>query len=129
MPPQAVRPLALIAVLGGAVLVVLGFVQLASPEQADPYSRTSDYLIEALRALALLLTLAGFVALHLLQTRGYGGPRGWTGFLRRSSGRAPCSPPWSPPSPRARRPWASSSFWEPSSCSWRSRFSRSRPTR
>jgi hypothetical protein len=60
--------------------VVSGLVQLASPEQADPYSRTSDYLIEALRASALLLTLAGFVALHLLQTRGYGGPRGWTGF-------------------------------------------------
>lgn len=80
MPPQAVRPLALIAILGGAVFVVLGFVQLASPEQADPYSRTSDYLIETLQALALLLTLAGFVALHLLQTGRYGGPRGWTGF-------------------------------------------------
>jgi hypothetical protein len=60
--------------------VVLGYVQLTSPEQTDPYSRTSDYLIEALSALALLLTLAGFVALHLLQEGGYGGPRGWTGF-------------------------------------------------
>ena len=80
MPPQAVRLLALVAILGGAVFVVLGYVQLTSPEQADPFSRTSDYLIEALRALALLLTLAGFVALHLLQASGYGGPRGWTGF-------------------------------------------------
>ena len=80
MPPTAVRPLALVAILGGAVFVVAGLVQLASPGQADPFSGTSDYLIEALRALALLLTLAGFVALHLLQTGGYGGPRGWTGF-------------------------------------------------
>ena len=80
MPPQAIRPLALIATLGGAVFLVLGYVQLTSPGQADPFSRTSDYLIEALRALALLLTLAGFVALHLLQAGGYGGPRGWTGF-------------------------------------------------
>jgi hypothetical protein len=62
------------------VFVVLGVVQLAGPGQEDPFSRTSDYLIEALRALALLLTLAGFVALHLLQAGGYGGPRGWTGF-------------------------------------------------
>ncbi len=76
MPPQAVRSLALGAILGGAVFVVAGLVQLASPGQADPFSRTSDYLIEALRALALLLTLAGFVALHLLQASGYGGPRG-----------------------------------------------------
>ena len=80
MPPQAVRPLALGAILGGAVFVVLGYVQLTRPGQADPFSSTSDYLIEALRALALLLTLAGFVALHLLQASGYGGPRGWTGF-------------------------------------------------
>jgi hypothetical protein len=80
MPPQAVRPLALVAILGGAVFVILGVVQLTNPEQADPFSRTSDYLIEALRALALLLTLAGFVALHLLQVGRYGGPRGWTGF-------------------------------------------------
>ena len=80
MPPQAIRSLAPIATLGGAVFVVLGYVQLTSPEQADPFSRTSDYLIEALCALALLLTLAGFVALHLLQASGYGGPRGWTGF-------------------------------------------------
>ncbi len=80
VPPTAVRPLALVATVGGAVFVVLGVVQLASPGQADPFSRTSDYLIEALRALALLLTLAGFVALHLLQAGGYGGPRGWTGF-------------------------------------------------
>ena len=80
MPPQAVRPLALGAILGGAVFVVLGYVQLTRPGEADPFSSTSDYLIEALRALALLLTLAGFVALHLLQASGYGGPRGWTGF-------------------------------------------------
>ena len=46
MPPQAIRPLALIATLGGAVFVVLVYVQLTSPEQADPFSRTSDYLIE-----------------------------------------------------------------------------------
>ena len=78
--PRAVRPLALVAILGGALYLVAGVVQLANPGQADPFSRNSDYLIEALRALALLLTLAGFVALHLLQAGGYGGPRGWTGF-------------------------------------------------
>lgn len=80
MPPQAVRPLALVAMLGGAAFVAFGFVQLASPEPSDPFSRTSDYLIEALHALSLLLTLAGFVALHILQAVRYGGPRGWTGF-------------------------------------------------
>ena len=53
---------------------------MASPEQADPFSRASDYLIEALRALALLLTLAGFVSLHRLQVGRYSGPRGWSGF-------------------------------------------------
>src|SRR5215210_7512034 len=67
-------------VLGGAVYVVAGVVQLASPEQTDPFSRTSDYLIGVLLALSFLLTLAGFLALHLLQAGRYGGPRGWTGF-------------------------------------------------
>jgi hypothetical protein len=80
MSPQAVRRLAIIAMIGGAFYVVSGVVQLASPEQMTPFSRTSDYLIEALRALSLLLTLAGFVALHLLQMGRYSGPRGWTGF-------------------------------------------------
>jgi hypothetical protein len=55
-------------------------VQLASPEPSDPFSRVSDYLIEVLLALSFLLTLAGFLALHLRQAGRYGGPRGWTGF-------------------------------------------------
>ncbi len=81
MSPQAVRPLALVAMVGGALYVVLGAVQLASPEQADPFFRTSDYLIQILLVLSLLLTLAGFVALNLLfRAGGYRGPRGWTGF-------------------------------------------------
>ena len=81
MLPQAVRPLALTAMAGGALYVVSGVAQLASPGQADPFSGTSDYLIQFLRALSLLLTLAGFVALHLVfQAGGYRGVRGWTGF-------------------------------------------------
>jgi hypothetical protein len=80
MSPQAVRPLASVAMVGGALYVVAGVVQLASPAPTDPFSRASDYLIQALLALSLLLTLAGFVALHLRQAGGYGGPRGWTGF-------------------------------------------------
>jgi hypothetical protein len=81
MSPQAVRPLSLTAMVGGALYVVAGLVQLTSPEQSDPFSRTSDYLIEALLALSSLLTLAGFVALHLLlRAGGYRGLRGWTGF-------------------------------------------------
>lgn len=81
MSPQAVRPLALTAVVGGALYVVAGLVQLTSPEQTDPFSRPSDYLIEVLLALSFLLTLAGFVALHLLlQAGGYRSLRGWTGF-------------------------------------------------
>ena len=80
MSPQAVRSLALVAMLGGAVYAFSGVLQLASPEQADPFSGAGGSLIEAVRALALLLTLAGFVALHLLQAGGYGGPRGLTGF-------------------------------------------------
>jgi hypothetical protein len=79
--PQAVRPLALTAMAGGVLYVVSGVAQLASPGQTDPFSGTSDYLIQVLRALSLLLTLAGFVALHLLlQAGGYRGARGWTGF-------------------------------------------------
>jgi hypothetical protein len=80
MSPQALRSLALIAMLGGVVYVVAGVVQLASPELSDPFSRASDYLIEVLLALSFLLTLAGFLALHLRQAGRYGGPRGWTGF-------------------------------------------------
>ena len=81
MLPQAVRPLALTAMAGGALYVVSGVAQLASPGQTDPFSGTSDYLIRFLRALSLLLTLAGFVALHLVfQAGGYRGVRGWTGF-------------------------------------------------
>jgi hypothetical protein len=80
MSPQAVRPLALTAMVGGALYVVVGLVQLTSPEQTDPFSRTSDYLIQLLLVLSLLLTLAGFVALHLRQAGVYSGPRGWTGF-------------------------------------------------
>jgi hypothetical protein len=78
--PQTIRSLALLAVLGGASFVLAGVVQLASPEPKDPFSRPSDYLIQALLALSFLLTLAGFVALHLRQAGSYGGPRGWTGF-------------------------------------------------
>jgi hypothetical protein len=80
MSPQAVRPLALTAMVGGALYVVVGLVQLTSPEQTDPFSRTSDYLIQLLLVLSLLLTLAGFVALHRRQAGVYSGPRGWTGF-------------------------------------------------
>ena len=80
MSPRAVRPLALVAMVGGALYVVSGAVQLASPEQMDPFSRTSNYLIQVLLVLSLLLTLAGFVALHLRQAGVYSGPRGWTGF-------------------------------------------------
>jgi hypothetical protein len=81
MPPQAVRPLALVAIVGGALYVVSGVAQLASPGQTDLFSGTSDYLIQVLRALSLLLTLAGFVALNLLfRAGGYRGVRGWTGF-------------------------------------------------
>ncbi len=80
MSSQTVGRLALIAMLGGAIFVVAGVIQLASPEQSDPFSRTSDYLIEVLLVLSFLLTLSGFVALHLRQVGSYGGPRGWTGF-------------------------------------------------
>lgn len=81
MSPQAVRPLALAAMAGGVLYLLSGVAQLASPGQADPFSGTSDYLIQVLRALSLLLTLTGFVALHLVfQAGGYRGPRGWTGF-------------------------------------------------
>ena len=81
MSPQSVRPLVLTAMAGGVLYVVSGVAQLASPEQTDPFSGTSDYLIQVLRALSLLLTLAGFVALNLLfQAGGYRGVRGWTGF-------------------------------------------------
>lgn len=81
MPPQATRRLALVAVLGGAVYAISGVLRLASPVQVVPFSGASDYLTEALRALALLLTLAGFAALHLLLLAGgYRGARGWTGF-------------------------------------------------
>ena len=80
MSPRAVRLLALVAMVGGVLYVVLGAVQLASPEQADPFFRISDYLIQILLVLSLLLTLAGFVALHLRQAGVYSGPRGWTGF-------------------------------------------------
>ena len=58
-----------------------GVAQLASPGQANPFSGTSGYLIQVRCALSLLLTLAGFVALHLVfQAGGYRGVRGWTGF-------------------------------------------------
>ncbi len=81
MSSQAVRRLALAAMLGGALYVVAGVVQLASPEQTDPFSRASDYLIQVLLTLSFLLTLAGFVALNLLfKAVGYRGLRGWTGF-------------------------------------------------
>jgi hypothetical protein len=81
MSPQAVRPLALTAMVGGALYVIAGLVQLTSPEQSAPFSRMSDYLIEAVLAFSLLLTLAGFVALHLLlRAGGYRGLRGSTGF-------------------------------------------------
>ena len=81
MSPQAVRPLAVVAMVGGVLYLVAGLVQLVSSEQTDPFSRASDYLIQILLVLSLLLTLAGFVALHhLLQAGGYRGVRGWTGF-------------------------------------------------
>ena len=80
MSPLAVRRLSLIAMVGGALYVVSGVVQLASPEQTDPFSRASDYLIGVLLALSFLLTLAGFLALHLRQAGRYSDPRGWTGF-------------------------------------------------
>ncbi len=81
MSPQAIRPLALTTMAGGVLYVVSGVAQLASPGQTAPFSGTPDYLIQVLRALSLLLTLAAFVALNLLfQAGGYRGLRGWTGF-------------------------------------------------
>jgi hypothetical protein len=80
MSPQAVRPLALTAMVGGTLYVIAGLVQLTSPEQSDPFSRMFDYLIEVPLALSLLLTLAGFVALYLLRAGGYRGLRGSTDF-------------------------------------------------
>jgi hypothetical protein len=80
MSSQAIRRLAFVAMVGGAIYVVAGVVQVASPEQTDPFSRASDYLIGVLLALSFLLTLAGFVALNLRQADRYGGLRGWTGF-------------------------------------------------
>src|SRR3712207_2412460 len=53
MSLRVVRPLALAAMVGGALYVVAGVVQLASPEQADPFSRTSDYFIQILLVLSL----------------------------------------------------------------------------
>ncbi len=88
MSAQTVRNLALIAMLGGALYVVVGVVLLASPEQTDPFSRPSDYLIGVLLALSFLLTLAGFLALHLRQAGRYGGPRGWTGFRAATLGQS-----------------------------------------
>ena len=88
MRSQTVGRLALITMLGGATFVVAGVAQLASPEQTDPFSRTSDYLIELLLVLSFLLTLAGFVALHLHQVGSYDGPRGWTGFRAAVVGQA-----------------------------------------
>ena len=88
MPPGTVRPLALVAMLGGVSFVLAGVAQLASPEQTDPFSRTSDYLIELLLVLSFLLTLAGFAALHFRQVGSYGGPRGWTGFRAAVIGQA-----------------------------------------
>jgi len=89
MSPQAVRPLALVAMLGGATYLISGVVQLASPEQTDPFSRASDYLIQILLALSFLLTLAGFAALNLLlKAGGYRGPRGWTGFRAAALGQS-----------------------------------------
>jgi hypothetical protein len=81
MSSQAVRRLAFVAMVGGALYAVAGVVQLASPEQTDPFSRASDYLIQVLLTLSFLLTLAGFVALNLLfKAVGYRGLRGWTGL-------------------------------------------------
>ena len=118
MSPQAVRPLALTAMLGGTLYVIAGLVQLTSPEQSDPFSRMFDYLIEVPLALSLLLTLAGFVALYLLRAGGYRGLRGSTAFARSSSGRVRCSLPQWPLLSRARRPWVSSILPEPSCSSW-----------
>ncbi len=69
MPPTAVRPLALVAIVGGAVFVVLGVVQLASPGQADPFSGTSDYLIALPAALGLVASgLMAFAVVRRLVT-------------------------------------------------------------
>lgn len=92
MSPQAVRPLALTAMVGGTLYVIAGLVQLTSPEQSDPFSRMSDYLIEVPLALSFLLTLAGFVALYLLlRAGGYRGLRGSTGFRAVVRPRAGCA--------------------------------------
>ena len=105
MSSQAVRRLALLAMLGGATYMLTGVAQLASPEQTDPFSRASDYLIQILLALSFLLTLAGFAALNLLlQAGGYRGPRDGRAFARPSSGRPQCSRPRRRPSWRADRP-------------------------
>ena len=73
--PQLYRRLALVAMLGGVVDMVLGIVQLSSPPQAEINFQTSDYLIEALRGTAALLQLGGLFVLHRSQA-GASGYRG-----------------------------------------------------
>ena len=74
-PPPRIRRHAV-----GSGLRVVWRREVGEPRPDGPLLRASDYLIGILLSCSLLLTLAGFVALHLRQAGAYGGPRGWTGF-------------------------------------------------
>ncbi|GII59864.1 hypothetical protein Pth03_82530 [Planotetraspora thailandica] len=58
--------------LTGLASLALGVLQLASPEQADPFHATTDYLIEYSYALGLwigVLAIIGLHAVHRVQAR------------------------------------------------------------
>jgi len=60
--------LRLLTAAGAVALIVSGITELLHAE-GDPLSSATDYGIEATFAAGLLLTLAGFYALHLRQER------------------------------------------------------------
>ena len=68
--------LRLLAAAGAVAFVASGITQLLHSE-ADPLSSAADYGIEATFAAGLLLTLAGFYALHMRQERDLPAFGGW----------------------------------------------------
>lgn len=65
-----------LAITGGLAFIAEGALELAR-HQHEHFSTATDYLIEAAFAAGLLLTLAGFLAVHLRQERDLGGLGAW----------------------------------------------------
>jgi hypothetical protein len=84
--PTTIRRLALVAIAGGAAMIIANVLLFVQPS-ASGLDSASDYLVEGVVALSLLLSLAGLIGVQLRKAETYGA-LGTVGFVLALVGQA-----------------------------------------